>query len=258
MIKNTILIILVIIVLVLGAWAWQIYNRPEDTLSATSTRILKDVGEAYLEDFGLEQSDFESIHQNGFTIIEGNFDICADEQEVELFLDRAHDASLLVILTAGAGEAEWGYACDQPVTEGQKPRWEKDKVTAWINQWKNHPALYAWDSSNEAGGNFPNSETADTYLSVEQLREAYQTIKSVDDTHPVIIRMNGWVFYENETDFFNKQNPFAANVADIVMVNAYSNVDGYDDQFVITVVENAIDSLKTTDPNIQIDRKSVV
>lgn len=73
-----------------------------------------------------------------------------------------------------------------------------------------------------------------------------------DPSRPIIIRMNGWVFYENEDDFFNTENPFGKHVADIVMVNAYSNVEDYYSDFVDTVTSRAIQSIKAVVPNTKI------
>ncbi|KKW13722.1 MAG: hypothetical protein UY54_C0029G0009, partial [Parcubacteria group bacterium GW2011_GWA2_50_10b] len=83
--------------------------------------ILKDVGEASYDHFGLTQKDFAEIKEAGFDVIEGNFDICASSEDVRYFLDSAERTGLQVILNAGAGEAEWGYPCDDNFVTGQKP-----------------------------------------------------------------------------------------------------------------------------------------
>src|SRR3972149_1709052 len=87
--------------------------------------ILKDVGEAYLDHFGLAETDFELIKNAGFNTIEGNFDICASDEDVLFFLDSAQKYNLKVIMPAGAGEAEWGYECDIAPLPEQKPAWQK-------------------------------------------------------------------------------------------------------------------------------------
>ena len=71
------------------------------------------------------------------------------------------------------------------------------------------------------------------------MKQAYQDVKNIDDEHPLMIRMNGWYFYDYDEDFFRGGNPFGSDVADIVMLNAYSNVDDYYDDFVQTVVSRA-------------------
>ncbi|MBI2004814.1 hypothetical protein HYS79_01470 [Patescibacteria group bacterium] len=221
--------------------------------------ILKDVGEAVYDHFGLTQKDFSAIKEAGFDVIEGNFDICAGREDVQYFLDSARDAGLKVILNAGAGEAEWGYTCDDNFIPGQKPVWQSEKVKQWVAAWKGHPALYAWDTSNEDGGVFPFGtggiqpdpqwETKFA-LSAAQLGQAYLDVKSVDLAHPVMIRMNGWYFYDYADDFFRPGNSFANNVADIVMVNAYSNVDEYFPDFVSTVMLRATRSIYAIDPKV--------
>jgi len=223
--------------------------------------ILKDVGEAAFGNFGLAESDFRAIKDAGFDVIEGNFDICAEDTDVMFFLDSAYAVGLRVILNAGAGEAEWGYPCDGDFDPGMVPTWQKDMVREWVVKWKSHPALYAWDTSNEDGGTFPfgtggvdpDPDWETKYaLSAEQLQEAYADVKSFDSSHPVMIRMNGWYFYDYSDNFFRPGNAFGKGVADIVMVNAYSNVDEYFKDFVSTVLRRAARSLYAIDPNVQI------
>ena len=223
--------------------------------------ILKDVGEAALDHFGLTQSDFFDIKQAGFDIIEGNFDICAEHEDVRFFLDSAQSAGLKVILNAGSGEAEWGYSCDGNFAPGQKPIWQRGMVSEWVNMWKGHPALYAWDTSNEDGGTFPygtggvnpDPDWETKYaLSTAQLQEAYRDVKSFDPSHPVMIRMNGWYFYDYPDNFFRSGNAFGKNVADIVMVNAYSNVDEYFQDFVTTVLLRATRSMYGVDSDVRV------
>ena len=215
-------------------------------------KILKDVGEAYLDHLGLEDSDFQTIAQSKIDVIEGNFDICASDEDVRYFLNKSQEYGLKVILPAGSGEAEWGYECNQePFPENQAPVWGKARVVNFVDRWKNHPALYAWDISNEAGSVFPNP-SPQNMLAAEQIGQAYQDVKAADPDHPAMIRMNGWYFYDYDSDFFRQGNPFGKGLADIVMINAYSNVEDYFDDFVSTVSSRAISSLKKIDPNVKI------
>ena len=235
--------------------------------SPTKTRpdevptILKDVGEPMYRHFGLTRGDFTSIRNAGFDVIEGTFDICASDRDVKFFLDEAHVVGLKVILTAGAGEAEWGYPCDGGFDKNVKPTWQREAVKRWVEKWKHHPALYAWDTSNEDGGTFPfgtggvepDPEWETKYsLSTAQLQQAYRDVKSWDPAHPIMIRMNGWYFYDYDEDFFRAGNSFGKDVADIVMINAYANVDEYFDDFVSTVLIRAARSMHTIDPDITI------
>ncbi len=224
--------------------------------------FMKDVGEAYMDHFGLTDEDFQILKNARIDVIEGNFDICAAEEDVQYFLDRSSAHGMKVVMPAGAGEAEWSYACDQETyPKDQKPVWNKKDVTDWVNIWKNHPAVYAWDISNEAGSVLPNaswynekdSHVPDAYyISAEQLKIAYKDLKTADPAHPIMIRMNGWFFYDYDTNFFRNGNPFAANIADIVMVNAYSNVEDYYPDFVNTVTNRAQKSIAATDPKAKI------
>lgn len=231
---------------------------PTDTISqapfATNApvlqqKILKDVGEAYMDNFGLTDADFQNMSKAGITIIEGNFDICATDEDVHYILSKSAQYGMKVIMPAGSGEAEWGYACDEePYAASQKPVWQSGLVTAFINKWKNNPAVYAWDTSNEAGSVLPNSEKYK--LTVPQLQTAYSDVKNADPKHPVMIRMNGWFFYDNDKDFFPDGNPFGTGVADIVMVNAYSNVEDYYPDFVRTVMRRSQTTISQIDSHI--------
>jgi hypothetical protein len=221
-------------------------------LPKTPLKIIKDVGEAYMDKFGLSEKDFEMISKEGFDVIEGNFDICSNDDDVMYLLNQSQKYGLKVILNAGSGEAEWGYACDSEYPKSQKPVWQRDKVISWINKWKSYPSLFGWDTSNEAGSVFPNSEETESMLTFQQLQQAYRDVKNTDPEHPVMIRMNGWFFYDNEKDFFGYGNPFGNGVADIVMVNAYSNVSDYYPDFVKTVMGRASTAIWNIDPKIKI------
>lgn len=224
-------------------------------------KLIKDVGEPMYKHLGLTDSDFIKIKTAGFNTIEGNFDICQSDSDVRYFLDSADKHGLKVILNAGAGEAEWGYPCDGNFNKNLKPTWQKERVRTWVNKWKNHPALLMWDTSNEDGGVFPfgtggvdpDPEWETKYaLSEAQLRQAYVDVKSFDPNHKVMIRMNGWYFYDNADNFFRPGNYFGKGVADVVMINAYSNVDEYFDDFVSTVMTRASRSIYAIDPNVSL------
>jgi len=227
-------------------------NINQAIINTSKLKILKDVGEAYLEKFGLKDNDFKLIHEAGFNLIEGNFDICANDEDVVFFLNEAQKYQLKVILPAGSGEAEWGYECDsEPYPKEQRPNWQKEDVQNWIKKWKDHPAVWGWDLSNEAGGNFPNSDR-NYWLSKEDLKKAYQDIKEVDLIHPVVIRINGWFFYDYNSNFFREENPFTKDMTDFVMINAYSNVQEYFYDFVDKVLERATNSIRDIDPKVKV------
>lgn len=219
------------------------------TKEAQANKVLKDVGEAYMDQFGLTDADFKAMKKAGITIIEGNFDICASDEDITYFLNKAKHYNMKVIMPAGSGEAEWGYTCDQesyPAT--QKPVWQKTAVTQFINKWKSNTAIYAWDTSNEAGSVMPNAKKY--MLTLPQLQTAYKDVKKADPTRPVMIRMNGWFFYDSATDFFKPGNPFGKDITDIVMVNAYSNVEDYYPDFVRTVMRRAQTTITQIDPSV--------
>lgn len=223
--------------------------------------ILKDVGEPQYTHFGLTEQDFQLIAAANFTHITENFDLCADPADVKWYLDSAQQYNLKVIMMAGAGEAEWGYACDgEPYPLTQKPIWQKDLVTDWINQWKTHPAVFAWDISNEAGLNFPNGENnpeiaegwGKNAISLAQLQQAAVDVKTADPAHSRLIRMSGYVFYENTQFFFEQKNPFAKDLAEYVMINAYSNTPEYDPSLITEIVSKSASAISSIDPQVQV------
>lgn len=238
----------------------EIVNTPVTPVSDNDYYlILKDVGEPYLERFGLSPADFNNIKAAGFDIISGNFDICATPSDVLLFLQGAHTLGFKVIMTAGAGEAEWGYPCDENFDSTLKPVWQKELVQAWVKRWAYHPAIYAWDISNEDGQNFPNAggvnenwATEGYALTTKQLQTAYRDVKEADPTRPVMIRMNGWFFYDHDSNFFRAGNAFGSGIADIVMINAYSNIGDYLNDFVGTVSARANNSITAIEPGAKI------
>lgn len=265
--QNRVIIFALLLVVVVGVAASVQKERHSDnapvaqSMGGPPLAILKDVGEAAYSHFGLTREDFQAIKDAGFDVIEGNFDICASDADVRFFLDSAGSVGLKVILNAGAGEAEWGYPCDGAFDPGMVPTWQRERVRTWVEAWKNHPALYAWDTSDEDGGTFPFStggikpdpDWESKYaLSVEQLQEAYRDVTSFDPAHPVMIRMNGWYFYDYPDNFFRPGNAFGNDVADIVMVNAYSNVDEYIPDFVTTVLLRATRAIYAIDSDVRI------
>ena len=213
--------------------------------------IIKDLGEPYLYHFGLKESDFKKVSDAGFNVISGNFDICASDEDVEFYLNTAKKYGLSVIMPAGSGEAEWGYVCDMPVGKDQKPVWQGDLVKDWIIKWRDYENIFAWDISNEAGSVMPNSDKG-YYLTSPQLIKAYETVKNTDPQRPVMIRMNGWFFYDFDENFFRKGNPFVKDTADIVMVNLYSNIGEYNPDFVSITGSRAKEAILEIDPDVDI------
>lgn len=257
-----------LIVAATAAFFYGIVNNQVNPLKVSQNyegekmKMLKDVGEPYMDHFGLAEDDFQNIKGAGVDIIESNFDICASTRDITYFLDMAGKYGLKVIMPAGSGEAEWGYACGQenfPIT--QQPVWQRDLVQKWVKTWKSRPEIYAWDISNEAGSVFPNARILNDknslipdvlYIDRDQLKVAYNDVKSADPARPILIRMNGWFYYDNDKDFFKAGNPFQSGVADIVMVNAYSNVSDYYADFVPTVTKRASKAIKEISPNTKI------
>lgn len=201
----------------------------------------------------IDDKDLNLISQMGFSVLaseEGVNDI--DTEEMKHTLDRIYKHGLKMIVDAGFSSGAWGYKEDGSDDPEQEPVWQKEKMQNWVLELKDHPAIYGWDISNEAGENLPNGNRY--RISLAQLKQASIDIRQIDSTRPVMIRMHYW---DEEDGDFGRQNPFAPEIADIVMLNLYSNysLDGQTALLPDMVNDSAkilIDKIAAIDPNVKI------
>ena len=176
-----------------------------------------------LVDKTVTDADLDRIKALGFTILnsEWGMDDVPPPQMLGL-LDRLQQRGLKFIINFSDGAA-WGYPPGGNYTADQPPVWQAAEVMGYIERIRHHPAVYAYDISNEAGENLPNG--ARIRITLEQMRQAAADVRFVDSTHPILVRMHYW---DEEDGDFSDKNPFGAGIADIVMLNLYSNysVDG--------------------------------
>ncbi len=134
----------------------------------------------------------------------------------------------MLVLDGGFSSTAWGFTDGDwdNLPKGKMPTWQKDKVQNWVKAFKDHPAVFGWDICNEYGENLPsgviakNSQWPKTAITLQQLKQARSDVLQIDPSKPILIRTYEWDL--NEPPFGNHR-PFEAGLADIVMLNFYSN-----------------------------------
>lgn len=192
------------------------------TVTVVPLYIMKGVG------IDVPQEDFEAMRAVGIDIVTTNWGMGESVEGAEDFLDKAEASGLKVVMDGGFSDAAWGFTKSDwdNLPKGKRPVWQRDKVQSWIKALKDHPAVFGWDISNEAGMNLPsgdrakNSEWPRSAITVKQLKQARADILEIDPDKPILIRMAPWGL--NEVPF-GASNPFGKGIADIVMLNIYSN-----------------------------------
>jgi len=200
--------------------------------------------------------DLDLIAAAGFYVLESEEGV--DEvsiEEMRQMLDRVYEHGMRMIVDAGFSAGAWGYHDDGSDPVGQKPVWQKEKMQNWVEKLKDHPAIYGWDISNEAGENLPNGDRF--RVSLSQLKQSSADIRAIDSTRPIIVRMHYWEKWDEEDYDFDWQNPFDRGIADIVMLNLYSNYseDGVNAILPNMVSDSAqilIDKILFVDPDVRI------
>lgn len=173
-------------------------------------------------------ADFTKIKNAGIEILTTEWGMEKDITKVKNFLDKAQAAGLKVVMDGGFSYTAWGFVDDDldNLPRGKRPVWQKERVQSWVKALKDHPAVFAWDICNEYGENLPsgaaakNSEWPRTANTLEQLRQARNNVLQIDPRKPIIIRTYEWELAEPP---FGVHRPFEAGIAEIVMLNLYSN-----------------------------------
>ena len=176
----------------------------------------------------LPQSDFEEMRKAGITILGTEWGMEASVEKARAFLDQADRAGLKVVMDGGFSYTAWGFTNDDwdNLPRGKHPVWQKEKVQAWVKSLKDHPAIYAWDISNEFGENLPSgagmpgSDWPKGRLTNEQLVQARADVLAADPSRPVHLRMYGWDIDRMPAHY---SAVLTGRVADIISLNLYSN-----------------------------------
>lgn len=169
--------------------------NPQSSVSASYVRVdafetvFLQVGDASRPHFGLGREDFEYLRSLGVTAIAGDFDSCASYDDVKYFLDESASVRLGVILPAQVRTTAENTACaamrdptpTMATTSGQI-------VANWIRQWKSHPAVIAWDTTDSLA--LSTSSQSASVTTASQLETAYSSVKAIDPIHPVFVPLH--------------------------------------------------------------------
>lgn len=176
-------------------------------------------------DLGVSLKEMRDMRKAGITVLTTEWGMDEEVARARAFLDRAQAAGLGVVMDGGFTEAAWGYDYDRGFSKTQQPVWQEALVKEWVSTFKDHPALYGWDIASEDGENFPNGGGSPLWpekssLTIRQLKKASATVRAADPKHPILLRMHYW---DPSPNPFGPGNWFADGIADIVMLNFYSN-----------------------------------
>jgi hypothetical protein len=199
----------------------------------------------------VSDADLDMMRDLGIGIVEGEWGMGdATAQKTLKLLDRLNARGIKLIMNF-TEESAWGYRPgDDP--EGLKPVWQKTAVEAYVRTIMKHPALFGYDVSNEAGENLPNG---DTYrITAAQMKEASASVRAIDTLRPILMRMHYWDRFDGD---FTDQNPFTPGIADIVMLNLYSNwsedgVKPYLLGMISASAQELVDKVRGIDPKAKV------
>ena len=217
--------------------------------------VMKGVG------IDIPPEDFVEMKNAGINILTTEWGMEEGVDKAKAFLDKADDTGLKVVLDGGFSYTAWGFTDDDwdHLPRGKRPVWQRDRVQSWVTALKDHPAVFGWDICNEYGENLPSgaaarhSEWPKTATTMEQLKQVRADVLEIDPRKPILIRMYCWDMGES---LFQADKPFEAGVADIVMLNLYSNyMEDNQLQWPEMIQDGGIDyveALKATDPHLRI------
>ncbi len=161
----------------------------------------------------ISDNDLAYLQRLGIKVVGGSHGIEQGAQATLAWLDRLQQYGLKAVINL-ANEASW--IGDDPTY----PQWQKEKVRLFIEAVSAHPAVWGYDISNEAGENLISGYKYGHRISLSQLKEAAQTVRSADQSRPLLLRMHYW---DEEDGDFGWDNPFTAGLVDVIMLNLYSN-----------------------------------
>ncbi len=239
-----------------GAWYYlsdssetQVINSTASNPASASTPItwgMKLVNE------NVSDEDLDSLARLGIAVIEGEWgmDEATPAGALQL-LDRVAERKMKLIVNF-SDEAGWGYGSEEKTPLDQKPVWQRERVEGYIRLIKHHPAIFGYDISNEAGENLPNGIRY--RITETSLKAAVVSVRNMDPTRPIIVRMHYWDKIDGD---FTTANPFTSGIADIVILNLYSN---YSEDQKTPLIKNMIrdfgkvlvGKIRAVDPKVKI------
>lgn len=226
-------------------------TTPPLNQASTATSASPIVWSMKLVNEDVTDTDLNQIASLGIGVIEGEWGMAeATPTELVKLLDRLQTRNLKFVMNF-ADDAAWADGGDTGAT-AHPPTWQIAPVQTYITAIKNHPALYGYDISNEAGENLSGSQKILT--TTAQLEAAAHSVRELDTTHPILMRMHYW---DEEDGDFTAKNPFAAGIADIVMLNLYSNYSAngkYSDlpTMLADSGQTLVDKIVARDPSVEV------
>lgn len=199
---------------------------PPEGLAQSTTRQMsfgmKGVG------IDLPQQDFIEMKEAGIDVLGTEWGMEEDTSRAKAFLDQAQKAGLKVVMDGGFSYTAWGFTEHDwdRLPGGKRPVWQKERVQNWVRALKYHPAIYAWDISNEFGENLPsgagveNSGWPESMVTIAQIRQAKEDVLAVDPSRPTLVRIHGWDVDQMPSYV---RDLLGSKIANIISLNLYSN-----------------------------------
>jgi hypothetical protein len=165
----------------------------------------------------------------GIEVLSTEWGMEEDTVKVRKFLDQAQAAGLKVVMDGGFSYTAWGFTDDDwdKLPKGKLPVWQKKRVQDWVAALKDHPAICAWDISNEFGENLPDgSAVTDSgwpkgRITTEQLKQARADVLAIDPGRPIHVRTYaGWDKGKMPS---HVRAMLESGIADSISLSLYSN-----------------------------------
>lgn len=121
--------------------------------------------------------DFDEVAAQGYTAVHEYSFYWWDEKRQKDWLDRMHKLGLMVVIYP---YPEPGFTRDGRPKQPLSPE-EALKIRAFVEKWKDHPALLAWYLADEP--------ELHSYLP-ERIRQIHEICQEVDPYHPTIVLNN--------------------------------------------------------------------
>ncbi len=195
----------------------------------------------------ISDNDLDRLAQAGIKVVGGYHGLEQGADKTLVWLDRLEQRGMQAIINL-ANESSW----TDPDTI--YPEWQSDKVVDFVKKIRHHPAIWGYDISNEAGENLVNGYKYGQRITLSQLRQAASDVRQADPQRPLLLRMHYW---DDEDGDFGPDNPFAAGLVDVVMLNLYSNysLDGRKPSLPNMIADSGqkiINKIRQVDPNVKI------
>jgi hypothetical protein len=200
----------------------------------------------------VSNADLDAMQKLGVNVVGGEWGMDeAKPEAIAKLMDRILARKMKLIINFSDGSA-WGYREDGTDSPDKRPVWQSGRIARYVKILMLHPALFGYDISNEAGENLPNGEKF--RITLKDMRLAGASIRAIDAKHPLILRMRYWDEYDRD---FTEKNPFEKGIADIAMLNLYSNYSENGKQPLLPGMiandgQKLVNKIKKADPKIKI------